>query len=373
MSKNMRAVGVVPGKREVRLLEHPVPQITAPNQVKIRTLDVGICGTDREICTFVYGQPPKGFDYLVLGHESLGEVIEAGAGVKRLKVGDLVVPSVRRPCPHEHCAPCREERQDYCATGDFVERGINQVHGFMAEFYVEEERFLNLVPPGLRDVAVMTEPLTIAEKGLQQVWQVQKRLPWGRKEAGKPPGHGLNAVVLGAGPIGILGTMALLVRGFNTVVYSRSKKPNPKAELVESLGAQYLSALEVTPLQLAAQVGNIDLVYEAVGGSRVSFDVMEVLGVNGIFVFTGIPAPGKRIDIPGDQLMRNIVLKNQAIVGTVNADRESFENAIQDLAEFKRRWPQQLNAVISGRFAPDHYLDLLVGKNTGIKNVIRFA
>jgi threonine dehydrogenase-like Zn-dependent dehydrogenase len=369
----MRAVGVVPGKREVRLLEHPEPEIIGPAQVKVRTLDVGICGTDREICTFVYGAPPAGFDYLVLGHESLGEVIGTGAGVKRLKPGDLVVPSVRRPCPHEYCAPCRADRQDYCSTGEFVERGIKAVHGYMAEYYVEEEKFLNLVPTELRDVAVMTEPLTIAEKGLQQVWQVQQRLPWANREPGKPPGRGLKAVVLGAGPIGILGTMALLVRGFETFVYSRSTAPNPKSELVESIGAKYLSSQAITAQRLAEQVGNIDLVYEAVGGSRVSFDVMEVLGVNGIFIFTGIPAPGRKIEIPGDQLMRNIVLKNQAIIGTVNADRESFEAAIRDLADFTRRWPKQLNAIITGRFAPDHFLDLLVGKNTGIKNVIRFA
>src|SRR5438309_11488408 len=113
----MRAVGVVPGKREVRLIEHRTPKIAGPNQVKIRSLEVGVCGTDREICTFVYGSPPDGFDYLVLGHESLGEVIEIGDGVSRFKRGDLVVPSVRRPCPHAHCLPCREEKPGLCVSG----------------------------------------------------------------------------------------------------------------------------------------------------------------------------------------------------------------------------------------------------------------
>src|SRR5437667_6352593 len=115
MAKSMmRAVGVLPGKREVRLIEHEAPKISATNQVKIRTLEVGVCGTDREICTFVYGAPPKGCDYLVLGHESIGEVTEVGAGVKRFKKGDLVVPSVRRPCTDERCVPCRQGRQDVC-------------------------------------------------------------------------------------------------------------------------------------------------------------------------------------------------------------------------------------------------------------------
>src|SRR6266498_5963295 len=105
----MRAVGVVPGEREVRLIEHETPKIASAREVKVRSLEVGVCGTDREICTFVYGSPPNGFDYLVLGHESLGEVIEVGAGVSRFKPGDLVVPSVRRPCHHAHCLACRED------------------------------------------------------------------------------------------------------------------------------------------------------------------------------------------------------------------------------------------------------------------------
>lgn len=369
----MRVIAVSKAKKDLQSFEYPVPTITKGTQVRIRTLDVGICGTDREICTFAYGEPPKGSDYLVLGHESLGQVLEVGADVKNLKVGDLVVPSVRRPCNDATCEPCKADRQDYCSTANYVERGIKSLDGYMADFYVEDEKFLNLVPAELRDVAVMTEPLTIAEKGLQQVWHVQSRLPWKCTIPGKPPGHGLNAVVLGAGPIGILGTMALLVRGFNTYVYSRSKAPNPKSELVESLGAKYISSLEVSAEDLAKQVGNIDLVYEAVGAADVAFEVLPVLGLNGIFVFTGIPPEGEKVELLGSNLMRNLVLKNQAVVGTVNADKESFENAIADLVEFKRRWPKQLESIITGRFAPGDFKELLQGKNKGIKNVIRFA
>ena len=369
----MRAVGVRPHKREVTLVEHEHPEISGDRQVKVRVLDVGICGTDREICTFVYGAPPAGSDYLVLGHESLGEVIEVGGAVTGLKKGDLVVPSVRRPCFHDHCRPCRDDRQDYCATGDFVERGINQVHGFMTEFYVEDEKYLNLVPSHLRDLAVLAEPLTIAEKGLAQAWQVQKRLPWACTKPGKPPGHGLRAVVLGAGPIGILGAMKLMIEGFDTYVYSRSAKPNPKADLVESFGAKYISIKDTSPAQLAKMVGSIDLVYEAVGQSEVAFAVMEQLGLNGVFIFTGIPAPDGQLQIPGNLLMRHLVLKNLAVVGTVNADRQAFEHAIRDLGEFKKRWPKAIANVISARHSVDNYHELLTGTATGIKNVIAFA
>src|SRR5919109_2096249 len=206
LNATMRAVGVVPGEREVRIIEHTLPAISAPSEVKIRSLEVGICGTDREICTFVYGSPPDGSDYLVLGHESLGQVVEVGSAVSGFNPGDLVVPSVRRPCPHAHCHPCREDKQDFCFTGDFTERGIKMTHGFLTEYYVEEEKHLTYVPSELRDVAVLVEPLTVAEKGLAQMWQVQKRLPWFDPKL--PPtqrGRGKTAVVLGPGPIGILG------------------------------------------------------------------------------------------------------------------------------------------------------------------------
>src|SRR5687767_4966978 len=281
--RGMKAVGVFPGKRAVGLIDHAPPQIASESQVKIRTIEVGVCGTDREICSFAYGTPPKGSDYLVLGHEALGEVVEVGPDVRQFKAGNLVVPSVRRPCPHAICAPCLADRQDFCATGDFTERGIKMTHGYLTEYFVEEEKFLTLVPRELEDVAVLVEPLTVAEKALEQVWKVQDRLPWGSN------GEGKTAVVLGAGPVGILGAMALLVRGFTTFVYSRSAAPNPKSNLVNSIGARYISS-ETVPLEkFAAETGPIDLVYEAVGVARISFDLLKILGLNGIFVFTGIP------------------------------------------------------------------------------------
>ncbi len=366
----MRAVAVRPTQRDVTIVAHAAPRLTAPHDVKVRTLEVGICGTDREICSFAYGTPPDGSDYLVLGHEALGEVVEIGPGVSRFKVGDLVVPTVRRPCPHHHCPSCAVDLQDFCFTGDFTERGIKMTHGFMTEFFVEEERHLNLVPPALRDVAVLVEPLTVAEKAFAQVWQVQQRLPWATPAAGQPRGAGKTAVVLGAGPVGILGAMTLVANGFKTFVYSRSPEPNPKAALVNSFGAKYISA-QTTPIaEFAALAGNIDLVYEAVGVANISFDVLQILGLNGIFVFTGIPAHKPAIPIAADTIMRQMVLKNQIAVGTVNADRPAFEGAIRDLGVFKQRWPDALRQVITGRFPMEAHRDLLLGKSTGIKNVI---
>ena len=186
-------------------------------------------------------------------------------------------------------------------------------------------------------------------------------------------GTGLRAVVLGAGPIGILGAMLLVRHGFETYVYSRSQKPNPKADLVESFGATYISSETTTVDELSDQVGNIDLVYEAVGLSKISFNVMRILGMNGVYVFTGIPAPRPAIEVEADIIMRNLVLKNQAVVGTVNADAKAFEDAIADLGIFMKRWPRAIKSLITGRYKLDNYRELLLGDKSGIKNVIAMA
>ena len=189
----------------------------------------------------------------------------------------------------------------------------------------------------------------------------------------KGRGHGRTAVVLGAGPIGLLGAMKLLVEGFRVFVYSRSPKPNFKAGIADAIGAPYISAKETSVDELGRQVGQIDLVYEAVGEGEVSWDLMRVLGINGVYIFTGIPAMKEPIPVYADNLMRNIVLKNQAIVGTVNASPQAFIDAIRDLGEFKHRWPKEIAALITGRHSIDAYRELLLGKAQGIKNVIEFA
>jgi len=360
----MKAIVVRPVTREVELIEQDAPTIAHPTDVKLRMLDVGVCGTDREICAFQYGTPPGGCDHLVIGHESLGEVVEVGPAVDRLRPGDLVVTMVRRPCEHAHCAACRGGRQDFCFTGDFTERGIGKRHGFMTELVVDDERWMHVVPRALRDVAILVEPLTIAEKALIQVDQVQDRLPW----AGRPR----RALVIGAGPVGLLGAMALIERGFDTVVYSREQAPNPKADVAAVIGARYVSAADTTLAQLGDAVGHIDLVYEATGASIVAFETMKLLGTNGVFVFTGVPGRKAPIEIDTDTIMRNLVLKNQIVFGTVNAGPDAFEAAIRDVGRFAERWPAAIRALITGRFPVEAYRDLLVGPATGIKNVLTF-
>jgi len=370
----MKAIAVVPGRREVKLMDIERPKLGSPSEVMLRILDVGVCGTDREICSFQYGTPPAGSDYLVIGHESLGEVIEAGPRAGGLKLGDLIVSTVRRPCMHETCTSCTTDRADFCYTGDFVERGIKQRHGFMTEYVVDDARNMNPVPKALRSVAVLVEPLTIAEKAIEQIWSLQVRLPWAcphTKEKGM--GHCHRAVVLGAGPVGLLGAMALVRQGFDTYVYSREKAPNPKASIVEAIGATYVSAENASIDDLVARVGNIDVVYEASGASQLSFEVIERLGVNGIFVFTGVPGRKAPVAVDTDRIMRSLVLNNQVVFGSVNASRSNFQAAISDLAAFNQSWPDAVAGLITGRFPVENYRDLLLGPAQGIKNVLSFA
>jgi len=368
----MKAIAVTPRIKEVQIINQAEPKISSLTEVKLRMLEAGVCGTDKEICAFEYGTLPKGSEQLVIGHESLGEVVEIGPQVTRVKIGDLVVPMVRRPCPHEYCVACRADRQDFCFTGDFQERGIKEKHGFMAQYVVDDEKYMNVVPKEMRDIAILVEPLTIAEKGLMQVWQVQQRLPWSCPVTpGKAASHCHRAVVLGAGPVGLLGAMALVNNDFDTYVYSRESAPNPKSQLLESIGAHYISSEKITPEMLPKHIGNIDLVYEATGASSLSFEIMQYLGTNGIFIFTGVPGRKGPIEVDTDLIMRDLVLKNQVVFGTVNAGRDSFENSIRDLGTFKKRWPQAVRGLISGRFPMDGYKDLLLGRPGGIKNVIQ--
>jgi glucose 1-dehydrogenase len=371
----MKAVAVFPRSREIKVIEEKEPEISQPDQVLLRMLDVGICGTDWEICTFEYGTPPPGDDYLVIGHEALAEVVATGSAVARFQAGDLVVPSVRRPCPHPDCLACRAGHQDYCYTGDFTERGIKEAHGYMTEYIVEYERYLDPVPPGLREFAVLTEPLTIAEKALAQVtWMMRQRPPW--LDPQTPPrerGRGLSALVLGVGPVGLLGAMAMATAGFTTYVYSRELPPNPRIDLAAAIGATYASSQATTFADLTEQVGNIDLVYEAVGHSHFALEALRWLGTNGIFVLTGVPGLQAFVEADPASLMRDMVLKNQVLLGTVNAGSDDFASALRNLDIYRNRWPEAVQTLIAGRYPPEQAAELILGRPTGIKTVIAFG
>ena len=293
-------------------------------------------------------------DHFILGHESLGEVVEVGPAVTRVKPGDLVIATVRRPCAHESCAACRAGRPDFCLTGDYHEHGIKDMHGFMTEFVVDGERYLNVAPAELREVAVLVEPLTIAEKALIQVRRIQERLPW--------DGYQHRALVLGAGPVGLLGAMALIQAGFETWVYSGETPPNPKADIAAAIGAKYFSSHG----RAHRQGRRRDRQYRSRLRSHRRLPIRlrsaaVTSAQTAIFVFTGVPGKDQDVDLDTGRIMKNLVLKNQIVLGTVNAGFDAFQAAIRDLAAFYGRWPGAVRALITGRYPIEGFDDLVFG------------
>lgn len=364
----MRAVTVTPGTRRVEVRELPEPRPQSPSDVLLGMIRVGVCGTDREICRFDYGTPPAGDDYLVLGHESLAEVVEADPAVTGWRRGELAVLIVRRPCPDPACDACRAGRQDFCVTGQYVERGIKGAHGFMAERVVEDARWLVRVPETLRDVAVLVEPLTIAEKALLEVDAMLDRMPWRRESV-----EGLHAVVLGGGPVGLLGAMAFAAAGSRVTLVSRQPEDDVRATLLAAMGGRYVSA-EREPLgSIMRGLGRVDLVYEAIGAAPPAFEALQALGPNGLFVFTGVPGRRGAPDVDGAALMRGLVLGNQVVLGTVNAGRGAYEAAVADLGRFIERWPEAVRALVTHHVALADAPRALTSPPEGIKTVIEFA
>jgi threonine dehydrogenase-like Zn-dependent dehydrogenase len=360
----MRALAVFPKEKQVRLIERPDPAPVQGSQVLLRILEVGICGTDREIAAFHYGAAPEGSDFLILGHEALAEVVETGPDVTAVRKGELVVPTVRRPCPHRHCAPCRAHRQDFCVTGDFTERGIQEAHGFLQEYVVEDDEYLVHAHRKLADVAVLTEPLSIAAKAAEQGAAIQQRLPWAQPRA--------RGLVLGAGPVGLLGAMSMITRHLDTFVYSLEPATDVRAKIARNIGATYVSGAEVPLGELARKIGAMDLIYEAVGIARVGFDAFGALGANGLLVFTGVPAPGKPQPLDTGALMRDLVLKNQLVFGTVNAARSAYETALGELEQGMFLFPEGVRSLITQRHALEEAPALLTARG-GIKHVVHLA
>jgi threonine dehydrogenase-like Zn-dependent dehydrogenase len=369
----MRAIAVFPQTRDVRLIQVEEPQIARPDEVKLRILDVGICGTDREISSFHYGTPPPGSEYLILGHEALGEVVEIGPEVRDIAVGDLVVPMVRRPCLHVECHPCRAGRSDFCVTGDFTERGIKELHGFLTEFVVDEAQYMNVVPKALRSAGVLTEPLSIAEKAFAQALHIEQRMPWLVGVTPQSPQRSeLTAAILGAGAVGLLGAMALRAIGTETYVYDRVPPPNAKSQLVDLIGAHYISPTD-SATSFTDLVSQVHFIYEATGVSQLAFEALSALSPNSILVFTGVPGRGPHKELDTDTLMRNMVLKNQVILGTVNADKSAYAAAIGHIEAFVERWPTVLEIIISRRYPIEAYRNVLLEWTGGIKDVISFT
>jgi threonine dehydrogenase-like Zn-dependent dehydrogenase len=266
---------------------------------------------------------PRGEDFLVLGHENFGRVVETGERVTELKKGDFVVATVRRP--RGSSIYDKIGTQDFTTDDKYYERGISRLHGFMAEYYAESADFLVKVPETLAEIGVLLEPLSIIEKGLKQASDIQERLKIWRPK---------KAAVLGTGNVGLLTVMALRMRGYEVHGFGRNPRAGYlNAELCEAIGATYDSTEDVSVTDSTRQYGEYDLVFECTGFSPIIFDAMQSLSENGILILSSVTGGDRRTDaVPSDKINQLFVLGNRAMVGTVNANREHFEMGVRDFA-----------------------------------------
>jgi glucose 1-dehydrogenase len=346
----MKAITVEPKKPGTARFED-VPEPDAhEGSVLVEAVAVGVCGTDVEIVEGKYGWAPPGQPRLVLGHESLGRVIDPGP-TSSLKKGDLVVGIVRRPDPVP-CPNCAVGEWDMCRNGQYTERGIKQIHGFMSERWRIEPEYVIKVDPSLGILGVLLEPTTVVAKALEQVLMVGQRSFWEPK----------TVLVTGAGPIGLLAAAIGCLGRMEVHVLDRVES-GLKPELVRALGATYHSG-SILDLKFEP-----DVIVECTGAGPVIAEATQKIGAGGIICLTGIGSGGFVNRAVGD-VAAAVVLKNNVLVGSVNANKRHWYKASERLARLDRKW---LSRLITRREKPENFKQALERKPDDIKVVIQFS
>lgn len=335
----MKAVAVRPGiPHSVHLVDAPQPKledVPGGRGVLVKTLKVGVDATDREINEAKYGNPPPGCDYLILGHECFGVVEAVGPAVKHVRPGDYVTCTVRRPGKSLHDSI---GHSDFTSEVTYYERGINLLHGFLTEYFVDDAEFIVRMPVGLKHLHVLAEPMSCAAKAVSQAYEAQRRMKVWKPE---------RAFVMGAGQIGLLTTLILRLRGLEVYTLARSEPPTRSSEVVAGLGAEYVSTTREPAEKLAARVGMADLIVDATGSSAISFKGMELLGHNGVLVWTSVTGGREHVSVPSDQVNLDWVLGNKLLLGSVNANRDHFELGIRDLAYGEVTFPGVIQRILT--------------------------
>ncbi len=340
----MKAIALTPGSPTIRLIDLPEPAVTSPDEVKVRILRVGICGTDREEASGGRALAPQGRTELVIGHEMFGQVVETGKSVTRVKPGDFAIFTVRRGCGQ--CMPCMMNRSDMCLTGGYRERGIWGLDGYQTEFAVDREQYIVRVPIDLEAVGVLTEPLSVAEKAIDESVRIQTaRLP----EAATTPNwlYSRRCLVAGLGPIGLLATLALRLRGAEVFGLDVVDGASARPQWLTHIGGSYVDGRKIPSGKVAHELGQMDLIFEATGVASLEFNLLDALGKNGIYVLTGIPGGDRPLQLDGAELIRRLVLGNQVMIGSVNASRDHFQMAVDDLFRAQLTWKDHVSRLIS--------------------------
>ncbi len=337
----MKAVAVIPGKpnsMHLREVQKPrLEDVPDGRGVLVKVLRAGVDGTDKEINAALYGAAPPGDDYLITGHESFGRVEAVGPKVTELKPGEYVTATVRRPGSSFY-----DQIGTYDMTTDdvYFERGINLRHGFLTEYYVDDPEYIVRVPDGLKQVGVLMEPTSIAEKAIEQAYRIQRRLRVWRPR---------RAAVLGAGSLGLLATLFLRLRGLEVVTLGLTRPPYLNSQLVKNLDARYFSTQDLSLTQVSQKYGPFDLILEGTGYSPLAFEAMDVLGKNGVLALVSVTGGDRKVEVPADKINLGFVLGNKVAVGSVNANREYFEMGVKDLAQAEMTYPGWLCQLLTHR------------------------
>jgi threonine dehydrogenase-like Zn-dependent dehydrogenase len=347
----VKALTVEPLKAGSARLEDVAEPPESDGPVLVETLAVGVCGTDVEIVSGAYGWAPPGRDRLVIGHESLGRVLEAPAGAG-LTPGDLVVGIVRRPDPVP-CPNCAVDEWDFCRNGQYTERGIKQRDGYCSERYRIEADFVVKVDPSLGTLGVLLEPASVVAKAWEQVERIGSRARW----------QPARALVTGAGPIGLLAALMGVQRGLDVHVLDRVAG-GPKPRLVAALGATYHTGA------VADAVDAPDVVIECTGVGSLVFDAIEHVGPGGVVCLTGVSSGGRSLDVDAGTINRSMVLENESVVGSVNANRRHYHASVEALAKADRAWLEEL---VSRRVPLEHWDQALERRGDDVKVVIELG
>ena len=319
----VRALTVIPGSAGSGQLSEVAEPDEQEGSVLVSTIAIGICGTDREILSGAYGQAPPGEDRLVLGHESLGRVVEA-PGDADLAPGDLVVGIVRRPDPAP-CINCAAGEWDMCRNGRYTEHGIKGLHGFARDRYRAHPDALVKLDPALGKPGVLLEPTSVVAKAWEHIERIGRRAVWEPR----------RVLITGAGPVGLLAALLAVQRGLEVHVLDRITEGR-KPDLVEALGAHYHS----TPLaDLSLEV---DIVLECTGAATVIAEILDGTARNGIVCLAGVSSPGRRIAVDIGGLNRELVLDNDVVFGSVNANRRHYKAGAEALAAADASWLARL-------------------------------
>jgi len=329
----MKALVVEPGRAGTARVEDVAATAIAAGDVPVRVLEVGVCGTDREIVHGLFGIAPEREDLLVLGHEALGVVERDGHGFAR---GDLVSATVRRSCGH--CLACGEGSPDSCLTGDYSERGITRLHGYARELVGESPEQLVPIPSSLGRLGVLAEPTSACARALRHARTIGGRQPWQLQ----------RALVIGAGAIGTLVTFLLRLDGVDVVTTSLE----PSKPLIEESGACYVSST-------SDDLGRFDLVVECAGDAQLMADALGLVRRSGIVCLLGIDGREQTVGLDGRTIGVDAVLENRVLFGSVNARREDWLAGIDALDEMRRRWPGTLEQLVGLRVPLDRFEEAL--------------